>query len=293
MLFLTLLIGGASDIKFSDLVAGEPERIASELKFTEGPVWHHDGYLLFSDIPANTIYKLTLDHKLEVFRNPSGNSNGLALDSKGRLVACEHGNRRVSLTKADDEVITLAEAYKVKNLNSPNDLAIKSDGSIYFTDPPYGVQSDQRELDFQGVYKISPEGKISLLLDDFEKPNGLVFSPDEKVLYIADTARKHVKAFDVKPDGSLTNMRIFVDSVVEDNHGPDGMKVDENGNLYVAAGVTWIFDSSGNHIGSIKTPEAPANCAFGGPDNKTFFITARTSVYKIPMKVSGAKAIKN
>ncbi|MEK7397180.1 MAG: SMP-30/gluconolactonase/LRE family protein [Candidatus Poribacteria bacterium] len=286
-----LLIGGMAMDKDSGLDAiMEPnslQQIAKDLKFTEGPVWCPEGYLLFSDIPADTIYKWTPDGKLEKFRSPSGNSNGLTLDRQGRLIACEHGNRRVSRTELDGTIKILAEKYNGKRLNSPNDVVVKSDGSIYFTDPPYGVEQAKRELDIQGVYRISPDGVLTLLVNDFEKPNGLAFSPDEKVLYVGDTDRKHVRAFDVKPDGTLANGRIFADLSAEKQNGPDGMKVDEKGNLYVTSGVVWGFDKAGKHLGDIVTPEPPANCAFGGKDNKTLFITARTSVYKVQLKVKG------
>ncbi len=286
MVFIGQITGTQTDI--SDIVeSSEPIKIADSLQFTEGPVWHHEGYLLFSDIPANKIYKWSPDGKLEVYRSPSGNSNGLTLDQQGRLIACEHGNRRVSRTETDGQIVCLADKYQDKRLNSPNDVVVKSDGSIYFTDPPYGVQPDQRELDFQGVYRIDPDGTLRLLVDDFEKPNGIVFSPDEKILYVADTERKHVRAFDVQPDGSLANSRVFADLSAEKIHGPDGMKVDVNGNLYVTSGVVWIFNSEGKHLGNIVTPEAPANCAFGDDDYKTLFITARTSVYKVRLKVQG------
>lgn len=292
ILYFVLLIAGAANTAPSALVEpGEPERVASGFQFTEGPVWHPDSYLLFSDIPADTIYKWSPDGGVEKFRSPSGNSNGLTFDRHGRLLACEHGNRRVSLTELDGTIITLAGEYQGKRLNSPNDLVVKSDGSIYFTDPPYGVKPDQRELDFQGVYRVAPDGVMALLADDFEKPNGLAFSPDEKTLYIADTDRKHVRAFDVQPDGTLANGRVFAEGVSEAGHGPDGMKVDVNGNLYVAAGFVWVFDSTGKHLGNIVIPEAPANLAFGGPDNKTLFLTARTSVYKVQLKVQGVKVL--
>lgn len=288
LFYIVYMISGmATESEFSAIIESEPEQIASNLKFTEGPLWHQDGYLLFSDIPADTIYKWTTDGKLEVFRSPSGNSNGLTFDNQGRLIACEHGNRSVSRTEADGIITILADKYNGKRLNSPNDVVVKSDGSIYFTDPPYGIQPEQQELNFQGVYRISADGVLTLLVDDFERPNGLVFSPDEKILYIADTAKKYVKAFDVNSDGSLSNGRAFADLSEEKVHGPDGMKVDVNGNLYITSGVTWIFDSNGKHLEDIVTSEAPANCAFGGKDNKTLFITARTSVFKVQLKVAG------
>ncbi|MBM4044558.1 MAG: SMP-30/gluconolactonase/LRE family protein, partial [Planctomycetes bacterium] len=175
-------------------------------------------------------------------------------------------------------------------LNSPNDIVVKADGSIYFTDPPYGVKPEQRELTFQGVYRIASEGKLTLLVDDFDKPNGLAFSPDEKALYIADTARKHVRAFDVRPDGALANGRVFAELKSDKPGAPDGMKVDEVGRLFVTGpGGTWVFDAGGRHLGTIVTPEVPANCAFGGPDRRTLFITARTSVYRVRVKTPGMK----
>ena len=272
----------------------EPERIATGFQFTEGPVWHPDGYLLFSDIPANAILKWTPDGKVETFRKPSGNSNGLTFDANRLFIACEHGNRRVSRTEKDGTVTTLADRHSGKRLNSPNDVVVKSDGSIYFTDPPYGVQEDQRELDFQGVFRLAPDGTLTLLVDDFDRPNGLAFSPDEKILYIADTNQKHVRAFNVQPDGTLKNDRVFAELKSDKPGGPDGMKVDTKGNLYVTGpGGTWMFDPTGKHLGTIVTPEGPANCAFGGEDNKTLFITARTSVYSVKVKVAGVNQLKS
>lgn len=266
--------------------SGSAERIASGFEFTEGPVWHPDGFLLFSDIPANRIVKWTGPDKIETFRQPSGNSNGLTFDREGRFIACEHGNRRVSRTEADGKVIALAEKYQDKRLNSPNDVVVKSDGSVYFTDPPYGIQSAQKELPFNGVFRLSPEGKLTLLVGDFERPNGLAFSPDEKTLYIADTAKGHVRAFDVLPDGTLKGSRVFAETP-----GPDGMKVDTQGNLYVTSNGVAVFDAKGKRLGEIKVAERPANCSFGDADNKTLYITARTGLYKVRLKVPGVRVV--
>ena len=289
---LSFSIFGTMDTQadLADILAGEPEQIATGFQFTEGPVWHSDGYLLFSDIPANRIVKWTPDGKTETFREPSGNSNGLTYDRAGRLIACEHGNRRVSRTEPDGTITVLAERYNEKRLNSPNDVVVKSDGSIYFTDPPYGVSEAEREIDFQGIYRIAPDGTLTLLINDFDRPNGLAFSPDEKTLYIDDTARRHVRAFDVLEDGTLANGRILVDMAIEARGSPDGMKVDTAGNLYVTgAGGTWVVSPSGEHLGTIVTAELPANCAFGDSDNKTLYITARTSVYRVRLKIEGMK----
>lgn len=271
------------------LTSDQPERIATGFQFTEGPVWHPDGYLLFSDIPADRIYKWSPDGTLKVFRQPCGHSNGLTFDRQGRLIACEHSNRRVSRTEADGSVIPLATHYQGRRLNSPNDVVVKSDGSIYFTDPPYGVQPEDRELDFQGVYRIALDGTLMLLVDDFDRPNGLAFSPDESVLYIDDTTRRHVRAFDVLPDGTLAHGRVFAEMQSPATGGPDGMKLDVEGNLYVTGpGGTWLFDPAGNHLDTLITPEKPANLAFGDTDRRTLYITARTSVYRVRTRLPGA-----
>ncbi|MCW3978330.1 MAG: SMP-30/gluconolactonase/LRE family protein, partial [Candidatus Bathyarchaeota archaeon] len=189
------------------------EKVAGGFEFTEGPVWVPDGYLLFSDIPASTIYRWTPGSvSAEVFRAPSGRSNGLTLDREGRLLACEH-DRRLSRTEGDGSVVTLAERYEGKLLNSPNDVVVRSDGSIYFTDPPYGLprQEEGRELDFNGVYRLAPDGALTLLDDSFDRPNGLAFSPDERVLYVNDSRRGHIRAFDVRADGTLSNGRVFAE----------------------------------------------------------------------------------
>lgn len=288
----------AYSAELSDLVqAGKPEVVATGLGFAEGPVWHPGGYLLFSDIPNSTIYKWSPGGKLEKFRAPSAKSNGLTVDRQGRLLACEHGNRRVSRTEVDGTVVTLADRYDGKRLNSPNDIVVKSDGSIYFTDPPYGLpgytphpnqtEPGSMELSFSGVYRLTPDGgTLTLLTKDLNRPNGLAFSPDEKILYVADTERHQINAFDVRPDGTLENKRIFG----QISGYPDGIKTDANGNLYVATNVSsiMVFDNKGESIGEIPMDRSPANCAFGGPDNKTLFVTAVGYVYMIKMKVPGA-----
>jgi len=246
--------------------------------------------LLFSDIPANRIYKWSPDKVLTVFRDPSGNSNGLTYDRESRLIACEHGNRRLSRIEKVGSYTVLADRFRGKRLNSPNDVVVKSDGAIYFTDPPYGIIPEEQELPFQGVFRFKPETKeLTLLVDDFEKPNGLAFSPDETVLYVADSStRRHVRTFDVKDDGTLGNSRLFAEIRSNLPGNPDGMKVDVEGHPYVAAaGGVWVFSQDGKHLGTIRTPEIPSNCAFGDEDWKTLFITARTSVYHIRLSVPG------
>ena len=270
------------------------EQIATGCQFTEGPLWHAaERFLLFSDIPANKMRRWDSGTGLTVFRDPSGKSNGLTYDKGGHLIACEHANRRVSRTTADGQVITIASHYEGKRLNSPNDVVVKSDGSIYFTDPPYGLSAaygveSEKELDFQGVYRLSPNGDtLTLLVDDFDRPNGLCFSPDESILYINDTERMHVRAFDVQPDGTIANDRIFGEEE-GDTGKPDGMKADVHGNVYLTGpdGI-WVFSPDGTHLGIILVPERAANLAWGGDDWKTLFITASTSVYRVECKVAG------
>jgi sugar lactone lactonase YvrE len=270
------------------------EKLAGDLKFTEGPIWVPDtsasgGHLLFSDIPADTIYKWQPGSKLEVFRNPCGNTNGHTLDLQGRLLSCEHSGRRVSRTEKDGKVVTVASHYNGKKLNSPNDIVVKSDGSIYFTDPPYGIQKAQEELGFSGVYRIGKDGKLTLLTDDFPRPNGLALSPDEKRLYINDSQENHIRVFDVKPDGTLANGRLFADLKTPGKAGvADGLKVDIKGNLYTTGpeGV-WVFSPEGKLLGKILTPEVPANCGWGDKDYKTLYMTAQTGLYRVRLKIPG------
>ncbi len=282
--------------KLLDLIDADAElkQLGTGCEFTEGPVWHADGkFLLFSDIPANQMKKWTAEEGITNFRVPSGKSNGLTYDKQGRLVTCEHANRRVSRTEPDGTVVTIASHYEGKRLNSPNDVIVKSDGSIYFSDPPYGLTADygvegEQDLDFQGVYRLSPDGQtLTLLVDDFDRPNGLCFSPDESILYIDDTERLHVRAFDVQPDGTIANGRIFAEEEGDDGV-PDGMKIDVHGNVYLTGpGGIWIFDTAGEHLGVLQTPERAANLGWGGDDWSTLFITASTSIYSIQCKVSG------
>jgi gluconolactonase len=268
--------------------AGDPERLATGFQFTEGPVWMEEGYLLFSDIPASRIYKWTPDGRVEVWREPSGESNGLTLDQRNRLLACEHKNRRVSRTEADGNVVVLADCYQGKRLNSPNDIVVKSDGAIYFTDPPYGIQPEEREQPCNGVYRILTDGTTELLADDFDRPNGLAFSPDESILYVDDSPRRHVRSFDVRPDGTLVNSRIIADMDHPQPGSPDGMKIDVEGHLYVAGATgVWVFEPDGTLLGVVVLPERPANCAWGNDDRKMLYITARTSLYRIRVKVPG------
>ena len=286
------------------------EKVFGGIRFAEGPVWvRSGGFLFFSDLPSNAIMKWTPGGMPEVYRKPvfTGSfpdgvqigTNGLALDPMGRLVAAEHGNRRISRTEKNGIVLTLADRYEGKRLNGPNDVVVKNNGDIYFTDPtglyrtyPDGPDKPQPELDFNGVYRIQPGGKLDLMTKEIPYPNGLAFSPDEKKFYVANSRPdKFWMVFDVAADGTITNGRKFADVSKEPGEGvPDGMKVDRAGNIYATAltGVQ-IFSPSGKRLGTIVTPEIPANCAWGDADGKTLYITARTGVYKIRLNIAGER----
>lgn len=267
------------------------EKVAGNFQFIEGPIWHPDGFLLFSDIPANIIYKFASNQQVEVFRRPSGKANGNTLDKENRLLTAEHENRRVSRTEKDGKVITLADRYEGKRLNSPNDLVVKSDGSIYFTDPSYGVSKDQEELGFYGVYRLAPDGKLTLLVKDLVLPNGIAFSPDEQKLYVNNSEAKYIAVYDVKPDGTVTNERLFADLKDASQGGvPDGLKVDLEGNVYsTGPGGVWILSPDGKVLEKISVPETATNLAWGESDRKTLYITANTSLYRIRLKIAGVR----
>jgi gluconolactonase len=261
---------------------GQVMLVGGGMQFVEGPQWHEvDGLLFFSDIPADTIYQVDGDTITE-FRSPSGNSNGLALDPDRNLLAAEHGTRRVSRDTA-----TVVDEYEGLRLNSPNDVIARSDGTIYFTDPPYGISDADRELPFMGVFRVPIGG--GALVAEWEgplaaRPNGIALSPDESILYVADTADGMLRAWDVATDGSLSNERV----VTADVPGADGMAVDDVGNLFVttSTGIR-VFAPDGTMWGTITVPEQPANCAFGGDDRRTLFITARTSLYRVDLAAPG------
>jgi gluconolactonase len=267
------------------------ERVATGFEFTEGPVWiEEQRSLFFSDIPANRIFKLAA-LRVTVFREPSGNSNGLTRDKKGRLIACEQAHRRVTRTREDGSIEILADQFEGKKLNRPNDVVVKSDGAIYFSDPAYGLKSEEQEQPVEGVYRLSPDGtELTLVAGDFSRPNGLAFSPDEKKLYVDDSERRHIRVFDVQNGGALAGGAVFQDMNVTAAGAPDGMKADNEGRVYcTGAGGVWVFDPAGNHLGTIVTPEKPSNCAWGDDDWRSLYITAVTSVYRIRVNTPGIK----
>jgi len=284
-------------------------KLAEGFKFIEGPIWVRDGgYLLFSDPNNNTIYKYTPDGQVTVFREKSGydradiaeygqpGSNGLTLDREGRLTINEHGNRRVTRLEKDGRLTVLADRYEGKRLNSPNDLVYKSDGSLYFTDPPFGLpkfyDDPRKELAYSGVFRLAG-GTLQLVSKDLIGPNGLAFSPDERYLYVDnwDIKKKVVMRYDVNADGTLSNSRIFFDMTgAPGEEALDGLKVDQQGNLYVSGpGGLWIISSEGKHLGTIKAPKLPANFAWGDEDGRTLYMTARTGLYRMRLNIPGIR----
>ena len=268
----------------------EVERVATGFTFTEGPAWDGKGHLYFSDIPENVIKRVDESGNVGVFVEPSEKSNGLMFDAEGYLIACRHRGRDVVRISPEGEVEVLAASYKGKRLNSPNDCIIAADGAIYFTDPHYGLEGRPREQEVEGVYRIAPDGSLTRVIDDMTRPNGLFISPDGKTLYVADSQEKKLRAYTLLPDGSATAGRDFAVFETEERGSPDGMTLDAEGNIYCTdGGGVWVFDRTGKHLGTIKTPEVPANCTFGGADRKTLYITARTSVYRIRLLIPGLR----
>jgi gluconolactonase len=276
-----------------DVWDGTPvTKVAGGMKFVEGPVWvGSGGYLLFTDIPANTIYKWSDADGLTPWRTPSWGANGLTLDLRGKLLACEHGSRTLTWSVIGGRRITLASRFEGARLNSPNDVVVRSDDTIYFTDPPYGLRGGKgRELEHDGVYRFDPASwRLTLLTSGHRFPNGLAFSPNERTLYVAYSNRREprVRAFDVSTSGRLSNERVFVDLTNEKGRVPDGIKVDAAGRLYVTCDGVMVFAPDGSHLGSIPVPEVPANIAWGDNDWRTLFITARTSLYRVRLRTPG------
>ncbi len=276
----------------------EFEQLGTGFLFTEGPLWHpRDRYLLFSDMPGDIIRRWSAHDGIQTFRSPCNKSNGLTWDRQGRLLACEHASSRVSRTEADGTISTVASHYQGRELNSPNDIVVASDGAIYFSDPTYGRMDYyglKRDvvLGFRGVYRVAPEGgPPQLLADDFGQPNGLCFSLDERRLFINDTERGHIRVFDRKVDGTLTDAGIWAETKGEGNGAPDGMKIDSAGNLYSCGpGGLHVFAPSGDCLGVIRTPEVAANFCWGDDDLRSIFITASTSLYRIRLKTPGRSA---
>jgi gluconolactonase len=284
------------DSGLSDLVESqELTRLADGFQFTEGPLWLPDGSLLFQDIKAERTYRLPPGGSPRLVREHTGAANGQTFGAGGMIVFCEQNGRRLSRMDPDGgSVEQVVETWSGQPLNSPNDVVCRSDGLIYFTDPPYGVEPRLRSLHFQGVYVFDPSrngpGALRLVADDFEKPNGLAFSPDEETLYVCDTGRYHVRAFAVEASGALKagSSRVFARLDPGQPGGPDGLKVDKAGRVYVAVALgIWVFEPDGRLLGILSVPARPSNLAWCDPDARGLAITAVDAVYSIRLRVEG------
>lgn len=271
----------------------QTENVASGFQFLEGPAWSpREAVLYFSDIPKNQIYRFNpavaggqRPATPAVFRAGSGGANGNAFDAKGNLYTCEGRNRRVTRTDTKGKVEVLAEQWQGKKLNAPNDIVVRHDGHVYFTDPAFGSQADTRELDFYGVFHVTPKGELSVLAKPEGRPNGITLAPDGKTLYVADSDNHRILAYALERNGEAAGERV----AVQDIEGvPDGLRTDVNGNLYVAARHLLVFDAAGKPVARFQFSDKPSNCAFGGPGLDTLFITSRGGLYKMQLNVKGS-----
>jgi gluconolactonase len=278
------------------------ERVATGFTFTEGPIWNKQGeFLLFSDMPGDVRRRWSERSGVEEVMRPSNKCNGMVYDAHGNLLVCEHVTSSLVREREDGTRETIASHYRGKELNSPNDVVTRSDGTIYFSDPTYGRMPGfglerEQDLSFQGVYRIPPGGgepELAVAEDDFEQPNGLCFSPDESLMYINDTPRALIRVYDVAPDGALSNGRLFFDHIgtgVIEEGIPDGMKCDKRGNIWVTGpGGVWVISPQGEHLGVVEVPENVGNIGWGGPDWRTLYMPSSTSLYRVPTKVASAK----
>ncbi|MEV4218563.1 SMP-30/gluconolactonase/LRE family protein [Nonomuraea sp. NPDC049725] len=277
------------------------ERLHRGTRWAEGPVYVPAGrYLVWSDIPNDRMLRWDeLTGTVGPFRQPAGYVNGNTLDREGRLISCEHGARRVTRTEHDGSVTVLADRWRGKRLNSPNDAVVRSDGSVWFTDPPYGILGDyeghraEPEIDGCHVYRIDPgSGEVSMVAGDFARPNGLAFSPDERLLYVADTERRHVRVFEVTRDGTLTGGKVFAEQQGDADGSYDGMRLDDTGRLWAAVGRSiHAYHPDGTLLGRLHLPESASNLVFGGLKRNRVFITATTSLYSMMLSLRGAAPV--
>jgi gluconolactonase len=300
------------DPAFDELVPQDAqlEKLSDGFTFIEGPLWRPSGVLWFSDVVGNVVRQWSPDGKVTEILNPGGydgkgnlpaggynGPNGMTADKDGAVLLCQHGFRGIARISKDMKITTVVDKFEGKRLNSPNDVVYRSDGSFYFTDPPYGLakgDSDPaKELKFNGVFRMA-KGKLQVVIKDLSRPNGIAFSPDQKTLYIGNSDEKNRiwMAYDVADNGTVSNGRLLADVTAEKDAGvPDGMKVDEKGNLWASGpGGIWVFSQAGKHLGTIKMPQVPANCNWGD-DWKSLYITAQTGLYRIKLAVAGEKQL--
>ncbi len=261
------------------------DRVATGFVFAEGPVWSRDGYLIFSDAPSNRILEFRFGEPASLYRDKSNGASGNAFDAQGRLYTCETHSRRVTRTDKKGKIEVLAERWQGKRLNAPNDIVVRRDGEIYFTDPAFGNQQDSRDLDFYGVFHLSRRGEMEVVARPKGRPNGIALSPNGRILYVTNSDDRNVRAYDLDKNGAASNERVVVPRI---EGIPDGIRVDENGNLYVAAAKLEVYSAEGKPLGEVHLVETPSNCAFGDADLETLYITARTSIYRVRLKAKGS-----
>ena len=267
---------------FSDLTV---DKVEGGFRFTEGPAWSKEGFLIFSDVPHDRILKWVPGQKSVVFREHSNGANGNAFDAQGRLYTCESRTRRVVRLDKDGEIEVLADKWEGKRLNAPNDIVVSRNGHAYFTDPAFGSQADTRELDFYGVYHIPPKAPMKLVGKFTGRPNGIALSGNGRTLYVSNTDDRNVRAYDLDRNGDASNERVVISDI---DGPPDGIRLDEKGNLYVSANGLAVYTPAGKLLHTIPLGEVPSNCTFGDEDFKSLYITARTSVYRVRLDVKGA-----
>ena len=272
----------ASAQDFSDIAFG---KLDEGYRFTEGPAWSKDGYLIFSDTPSDRLLKWAPGHATEVFRADAHGPSGNAFDADGRLYTCETRLRRVTRTDKKGKIEVLAEQWEGKRLNAPSDIVVSKSGHVYFTDPAFGEQSDHRELDFYGVYHLPPKGPMKLVARPAGRPHGIALSPNGRILYVSNADEHNIRAYDVDRNGDASGERVLVSGI---DGVPGGIRVDEKGNLYVAAKGIAVYSAEGRPIHVMEMKELPSNCAFGEADDKSLFITARGVVYRVRLDVKGA-----
>lgn len=279
VLALIATLAGAQD--FSKI---QIERVGAGYRFTEGPVWSPDGYLLFSDIPNDRLHKYVPGEGVALVREGTGGANGNAIDERGRVLSCEGESRRVTRRSSKGEVEVLAERFEGKRLNAPNDLVVRKDGNIYFTDPAFGRQEDTKELAFYGVYRITAKGELSVVARWGKRPNGIALSPNGRLLYVAGSDERVIRVYDLDRSGTASNERVLISGI---DGVPDGLTTDEKGNLYVACKGVAIYSAAGQLVHTIEMPEKPSNVAFGDGDLQSLFVTARSYLLRIRMAVKG------
>jgi len=281
-LVLLLIAGAALAQDFEDV---RLEKVAAGLHYADGPAWSPEGFLLFSDTVANKLHRFVPGKGDSEFREVAGGAMGNAYDAKGSLYTCEFRQRRVTRTLKNGKAEVLAARFEGKRLNAPNDIVVRRDGHVYFTDPAFGNQEDARELDFYGIFHVTPKGELDLVAKWKTRPNGVTLSPNGRTLYVSDSDSRSVRAYDLDRAGAASNERVVIEKIPG---VPDGLRTDEKGNLYVAAKAVYVYSPDAKLLGAIEVSETPSNLAFGDGDLETLFITARSSVYRVRMGVRGA-----